>query len=232
MPILEVCNLQKIYKSRFSAVQVEALHDVSFSVEPGEFVAIMGESGSGKSTLLNLLAALDKPTDGKIYINDQDSSTIPSKAISDFRRNHLGFVFQDYSLLDTFNLADNILLPLVLNKMRYPEMKKRLDPLAKQLGLTHLLITNPELLLADEPTGALDSKSSQELLELFDKLNKEGQTIVMVTHSISAASYATRVLFIADGQIFHQLYRKDQSREHFYEQISRTLTLMANQERI
>lgn len=253
MPILEVCNLQKIYKSRFSAVQVEALYDVSFSVEPGEFVAIMGESGSGKSTLLNLLAALDKPTDGKIYINNQDSSTIPSKALSDFRRNHLGFVFQDYSLLDTFNLADNILLPLVLNKMRYPEMKQRLDPLAKQLGLTHLLkkypyevsggqkqraavarslITNPELLLADEPTGALDSKSSQELLELFDRLNQDGQTIVMVTHSISAASYASRVLFIADGQIFHQLYRKDQSREHFYEQISRTLTLMANQERI
>ncbi|MGM9961163.1 MAG: ABC transporter ATP-binding protein [Allobaculum sp.] len=252
MPLLEVRNLQKIYKSRFSSVQVEALHDVSFQVEPSEFVAIMGESGSGKSTLLNLLAVLDQPTAGKIYINGQDSATIPNKELSAFRRNHLGFIFQDYSLLDTFTLKDNILLPLVLNKMKYPEMAKQLMPLARELSIEPLLlkypyevsggqkqrcaaaralITHPDLLLADEPTGALDSKSSQSLLELFEFLNsQQHQTIVMVTHSVSAASYAKRVLFIKDGKIFHQLYRADQSREQFYEQISHTLTLMASME--
>lgn len=249
MPLLEVSNLQKIYKSRFSSVQVEALHDVTFSVEPGEFVAIMGESGSGKTTLLNLLAVLDQPTSGQIVINGQDAAKIPGKQLSSFRRNHLGFVFQDYSLLDTFTLKDNILLPMVLNRAKYRDMEKQLKPLAKRLSLEDLLkkypyevsggqkqraaaaralITNPELLLADEPTGALDSKSSSELLELFEMLNHHGQTIVMVTHSINAASYASRVLFIQDGQIFQQLYRGDKSREEFYEQISNTLTIMAS----
>lgn len=249
MPLLEVSNLQKIYKSRFSSVQVEALHDVTFSVEPGEFVAIMGESGSGKTTLLNLLAVLDQPTSGQIVINGQDAAKIPGKQLSSFRRNHLGFVFQDYSLLDTFTLKDNILLPMVLNRAKYRDMEKQLKPLAKRLSLEDLLkkypyevsggqkqraaaaralITNPELLLADEPTGALDSKSSSELLELFEMLNRHGQTIVMVTHSINAASYASRVLFIQDGQIFQQLYRGDKSREEFYEQISNTLTIMAS----
>lgn len=249
MPLLEVSNLQKIYKSRFSSVQVEALHDVTFSVEPGEFVAIMGESGSGKTTLLNLLAVLDQPTSGQIVINGQDAAKIPGKQLSSFRRNHLGFVFQDYSLLDTFTLKDNILLPMVLNRAKYRDMEKQLKPLAKRLSLEDLLkkypyevsggqkqraaaaralITNPELLLADEPTGALDSKSSSELLELFEMLNRHGQTIVMVTHSINAASYASRVLFIQDGQIFQQLYRGDKRREEFYEQISNTLTIMAS----
>ena len=251
MPILEVANLQKIYKSKFSSVKVEALHDVTFSVEPGEFVAIMGESGSGKSTLLNILAVLDKPTRGSVFINGQDASTIPARYLNLFRRNHLGFLFQDYSLLDTFNLKDNILLPLVLNKEKYADMKKKLDPLAARLNLTSLLpkypyevsggqkqraaaaralITNPDLLLADEPTGALDSKSSQELLELFESLHAQGQTIVMVTHSVTAASYASRILFIRDGQIFHQLIRANQSREQFYQKISNTLTVMSSRE--
>lgn len=251
MPILEVANLQKIYKSKFSSVKVEALHDVTFSVEPGEFVAIMGESGSGKSTLLNILAVLDKPTRGSVFINGQDASTIPARDLNLFRRNHLGFLFQDYSLLDTFNLKDNILLPLVLNKEKYADMKKKLDPLAARLNLTSLLpkypyevsggqkqraaaaralITNPDLLLADEPTGALDSKSSQELLELFESLHAQGQTIVMVTHSVTAASYASRILFIRDGQIFHQLIRANQSREQFYQKISNTLTVMSSRE--
>lgn len=252
MPVLEVSNLQKIYRSKFSSVTVEALHNVSFSIEPGEFVAIMGESGSGKSTLLNILAVLDTPTQGTVLINGQDSARIPAKKLSSFRRNQLGFVFQDYSLLDTFNLQDNILLPLVLNQEKHSEMVKKLKPISHKLGLDPLLkkypyeisggqkqraaiaralITNPSILLADEPTGALDSKSSGELLELFERLNKTGQTIVMVTHSVNAASYASRVLFIRDGVIFHQLYRGNQSREQFFEQISNTLTIMTSQER-
>ncbi len=251
MSVLEVKNLQKVYKSRFSSVSVEALRDVSFSVEEGDFVAIMGESGSGKTTLLNLLAVIDQPTSGSILINGKDASQIPSKALSSFRRNHLGFVFQDYSLLNTFSIKDNILLPLVLNKTKANEMEDRLKPIVDYLGLKSLLkkypyevsggqkqraaaaralITNPELLLADEPTGALDSSSSRELLELFSKLNHQGQTIVMVTHSVNAASYASRVLFIRDGRIFHQLYRGDQSREAFYEQITRSLSLLTTRE--
>lgn len=240
MSILEVSHLQKIYHSRFSGVSVEALHDVSFSVEPGEFVAIMGESGSGKSTLLNILAILDKPTSGEVFINGKSAKTIKPKELSAFRRNHLGFLFQDYSLLDTFSLKDNILLPLVLNKERYSSMKRKLAPLASALGLNHLLgkypyevsggqkqraaaaralITGPDLLLADEPTGALDSKSSRELLDLFEQLNAQGQTIIMVTHSAMAASCASRVLFIKDGMVYGQIFRCSQSRDAFYKQI-------------
>ncbi len=251
MALLEVTHLQKIYKSRFSSIQVEALRDITFSIEPGEFVAIMGESGSGKTTLLNLLAVLDQPTAGTIMIGDQNASKIPSKQLSAYRRNHLGFVFQDYSLLDTFNLKDNILLPLVLNNEKVAIMEKRLSIMAQRLGLEALLkkypyevsggqkqraavaralSVEPELLLADEPTGALASKSSSDLLDLFSMLNQQGQTICMVTHSISAASYASRVLFIQDGSIFHQLYKGSASREQFYEQISNTLTIMANRE--
>ncbi len=211
MPLLEVNHLQKIYKSRFSSVQVEALRDITFSVEPGEFVAIMGESGSGKTTLLNLLAVLDQPTAGTITIGDQDASKIPAKQLSTYRRNHLGFVFQDYSLLDTFNLKDNILLPLVLNNEKVAVMEQRLGEIAKRLSLKSILkkypyevsggqkqraavaralIVDPEILLADEPTGALDSKSSSALLDVFSLLNHQGQTICMVTHSTNAASYA------------------------------------------
>lgn len=251
MSILEVRNLQKIYKSKFSASSVEALHDVSFTVEPGEFVAVMGESGSGKTTLLNILAALDMPTNGEVLINGTASNKIRGKDLSDFRRNHLGFVFQDFSLLDTFNNEDNILLPLVLNKEKHREMKKKMVPIAKSLDIMHALnkfpyevsggqkqrvavaralVTHPELLLADEPTGALDSKSSTELLELFEKLHREGQTIVMVTHSVTAASYASRVLFIRDGQIFHQLYKGDLSRTQFYEEINQTLSVMTSKQ--
>lgn len=253
MPLLEVNNLQKIYKSRFSSVQVEALRDISFSIEPGEFVAIMGESGSGKTTLLNLLAVFDQPTAGSIFINGQDAGKIPAKQLSGYRRNHLGFVFQDYSLLDTFTLKDNIILPLVLNKAKPKQIEKSLKDIAQRLSLENLLkkypyevsggqkqrgavaralIAQPELLLADEPTGALDSKSSGALLDLFEMLNHQGQTICMVTHSINAASYASRVLFIQDGCIFHQLFKGNASREQFYEQILNTLTIMANQERL
>lgn len=249
MSILEVKNLQKIYRSRFSASSVEALKNVSFTVEPGEFVAVMGESGSGKTTLLNILAALDQPTAGKVLINGVDSTTMKGKKLSDFRRNHLGFIFQDFSLLDTFNNEDNILLPLVLNNQKVRAMKTKAAEVAARLSISDILkkypyevsggqkqrvaaaralITGPEIILADEPTGALDSKSSQELLEIFEELHHQGQTIVMVTHSTTAASYASRVLFIKDGVIYHQLYRKNKTRLQFYEEISQTLSVMAS----
>lgn len=247
MPLLEARNLQKIYKSKFSSVQVEALRDVSFTIETGEFVAIMGESGSGKTTLLNILAAIDKPDRGSLFFKEQNILSLNSKEISRFRRAHLGYVFQEYALLDTFPIKDNILLPLVLNREKYPIMKERLERIAGALSLSGLLdrypdelsggqkqraaiaralISKPELLLADEPTGALDSSNAWELLELFSHLNENGQTIIMVTHSVSAASFANRVLFIRDGKIFHQLYRGDLSREEFFEQILNAQTLI------
>ena len=248
MAILQVNNLKKIYTTRFGSNQVKALSDVSFSVEQGEYVAIMGESGSGKTTLLNILASLDKPTSGEVLLNGKSIVSIKEKEISAFRRNNLGFVFQDFNLLDTFLLKDNIFLPLVLSGKNYVDMNERLQPLAKKLGIADLLekypyevsggqkqraaiaralITNPQLILADEPTGALDSHSSDELLQLFEDINKEGQTIVMVTHSTKAASSAQRVLFIKDGRVFHQLYRGSSTQQEMYQKISDTLTMIA-----
>ena len=223
MSILEVKGLKKTYTTRFGGNQVQALKNVSFSVEEGEYVAIMGESGSGKTTLLNILAALDKPTGGTVLLDGRNLVYIKETAMAEFRRDNLGFVFQDFNLLDTFSLEDNIYLPLVLAGKNYREMHKRLEPIAKQLGITQLLkkypyevsggqkqraavaralITHPKLILADEPTGALDSKSSDELLDLFSAINQDKQTIVMVTHSVKAASHAGRVLFIKDGEVF------------------------------
>lgn len=248
MAILEVNNLKKIYTTRFGGNQVEALKNVCFSVEEGEYVAIMGESGSGKTTLLNILAALDKPTSGEVLLNGANLVSLKEKEISAFRRKHLGFVFQDFNLLDTFSLKDNIFLPLVLSGEKYPEMDQKLHPLAKRLGIEELLdkfpyevsggqkqraavaralITNPQIVLADEPTGALDSKSTDELLELFNTINSDGQTILMVTHSTKAASHAGRVLFIKDGEVYHQLYRAKMTMEQFYQKISDTLTVLA-----
>ncbi len=248
MAILEVKCLKKVYTTRFGANQVQALSDVSFSVENGEYVAIMGESGSGKTTLLNILAALDKPTGGKVVLEGKDLSMVREKDISSFRRDNLGFVFQDFNLLDTFTLRDNILLPLVLAKKSVREMEEKLEPIAKQLGISALLekfpyevsggqkqraavaralITEPKLILADEPTGALDSKSTDSLLESFAQINEGGQTILMVTHSTKAASNAGRVLFIKDGEVFHQIYRGNSTNEQMYQKISATLTLLA-----
>lgn len=247
MSILEVNNLKKVYVARFGGNKVEALTNVNFSVEQGEYVAIMGESGSGKSTLLNILAALDKPTAGRVILDGKDLSTIKDSAVAEFRRNQLGFVFQEFNLLDTFTIEDNIFLPLVLAGKKYDEMKNRLEPIAQKLGISELLkkypyevsggqkqraavaramITNPKLILADEPTGALDSKSSDELLHLFGEVNEQGQTILMVTHSVKAASMAKRVLFIKDGQVFHQMYRGNDTETQMYQKITDTLTLL------
>lgn len=248
MSLLEVRNVNKIYTTRFSSNKVQALSDVNFNVEKGEYVAIMGESGSGKTTLLNILAALDRPTNGIVRLNGKDITKIKDKQISSFRREHLGFVFQDFNLLNNFSNKDNILLPLVLAKMKYNDMIHLLIPVARKLGIEELLdkypyeisggqkqrvavaraiITNPELILADEPTGALDSKSTEELLSVFNTLNENHQTIVMVTHSTKAAAHAKRVLFIKDGQVFHQIYRGEKTMDEMYQCISDTLTLLA-----
>lgn len=248
MAILEVKNLKKVYMTRFGGNKVQALTNVSFSVEEGEYVAVMGESGSGKTTLLNILASLDKPTSGEVILNGRNIVTISEKEISVFRRNNLGFVFQDFNLLDTFTIKDNIFLPLVLSGKDYVEMDKRLQPVVSKLQIKDIinkfpyevsggqkqraavaraLITNPKLILADEPTGALDSKATHHLLDLFSEINEEGQTIVMVTHSAKAASHAKRVLFIKDGEVFHQIYKGNMTNESMYQKISDTLTTIA-----
>ena len=248
MTLLKVKNLQKIYTTRFGRNKVQALKYVSFEVEKGEFIAIMGESGSGKSTLLNIVSALDRPTKGEIKLNDQDLLSIKDKEISAYRRKNLGFVFQDFNLLDNFSIKDNILLPLVISGEKYGDMMKKLLPLVRRLGIEELiekfpyelsggqkqraavaraLIIEPELLLADEPTGALDSKSADSLMKLFNQINQKGQTILMVTHSIKAASNASRVLFIKDGVIFHQIYKGDKTDDEMFKSISQTMTLLA-----
>ena len=247
MEILQVSALRKVYTTRFGANEVEALKNVNFSVEEGEYVAIMGESGSGKTTLLNLLASLDKPTSGEIWLDGRPLSKVRDADAAAFRRDHLGFVFQEFNLLDTFSVEDNIFLPLVLAGKSHGEMVGRLAPLAQKLGITDILkkypyeisggqkqraavaralITNPRLLLADEPTGALDSRATDELLRLFAQINQGGQTVLMVTHSVKAASHAGRVLFIKDGEVYHQLYRGESSDEQLYQKIADTLTML------
>lgn len=247
MALLDVKNVKKVYTTRFGGSQVQALSDVTFSVESKEYVAIMGESGSGKTTLLNILASLDKPTGGKVFLKGRDLGTIKDREMAAFRRQNLGFVFQDFNLLDTFSVEDNIYLPLVLAGKKYEAMNARLIPIAKQLGITELLnkfpyeisggqkqraavaralITKPQLILADEPTGALDSRATDELMKLFYEINQNGQTILMVTHSVKAASNANRVLFIKDGEVFHQIYRGNLTNEIMYQKITEALTVL------
>ena len=252
MSLLHVEGLKKVYTTRFGGQQVEALRDVNFEVEEGEYVAIMGESGSGKTTLLNILAALDRPTAGSVLLDGKDLAGVRESDMAAFRRDHLGFVFQEFNLLDTFSLKDNICLPLVLAGKSWREMEQRLLPLTQRLGIDQLLakypyevsggqkqraavaralITEPRILLADEPTGALDSRATDELLDLFGQINAAGQTILMVTHSVRAASRAGRVLFIKDGRVFHQIYRGEATSEQLYQNISDTLTMLQGGER-
>ena len=247
MTLLEVKEIKKTYTTRFGGNKVEALKNVNFTVEKGEFVAIMGESGSGKTTLLNILAALDTPTAGSVILEGRDFSVIKESEAAQFRRDNIGFVFQEFNLLDNFTIEDNIYLPLVLSGKKYAEMKNRLTPIAERLGIKTLLpkypyevsggqkqraavaraiITDPRIILADEPTGALDSKATDELLRLFTEINNAGQTILMVTHSVKAASASSRVLFIKDGEVFHQLYRGEDSADSFFRKISDTLTML------
>ena len=251
MALLEAKNIRKVYATRFGGNQVQALTDVSFTVDEGEYVAIMGESGSGKTTLLNILAALDRPTSGTVLLDGKDISAIRENQLAAFRRDQLGFVFQDFNLLDTFSLKDNILLPLVLQGMNWHEMEANLLPIANQLRIANLLekypyevsggqkqraavcralITHPRLILADEPTGALDSRATDALLDVFQQINLTGQTLLMVTHSLKAASRAGRILFIRDGQVYHQLYRGEMTNEQFYEKISDALTVMTRKD--
>ncbi|MCR5275907.1 MAG: ABC transporter ATP-binding protein [Clostridiales bacterium] len=247
MSMLEVKNLKKVYTTRFGGNKVTALQNVNLTVERGEFVAIMGESGSGKTTLLNILATLDKPTEGEVILDGKNMQSMKEKNLARFRRESLGFVFQEFNLLDNFSVRDNIYLPLVLAGISPAEMETRIRPIASKLGITPLLdkfpyeisggqkqrvavaravITEPEMVLADEPTGALDSRSTDELLEQFANINKDGQTILMVTHSIKAASTAGRVLFIKDGIVYHQIYRGNASNSEFYRKISDSLTAL------
>ena len=251
MALLEAKNIRKVYATRFGGNQVQALTDVSFTVDEGEYVAIMGESGSGKTTLLNILAALDRPTSGTVLLDGKDISAIRENQLAAFRRDQLGFVFQDFNLLDTFSLKDNILLPLVLQGMNWREMEANLLPIANQLRIANLLekypyevsggqkqraavcralITHPRLILADEPTGALDSRATDALLDVFQQINLTGQTLLIVTHSLKAASRAGRILFIRDGQVYHQLYRGEMTNEQFYEKISDALTVMTRKD--
>lgn len=247
MELLRIDNVKRVFNTRLGLKQCVALRNVNFEVCAGEFVAIMGPSGSGKSTLLNIIASLDKPSGGDVYLEGRSLKAIRERELSEFRRDNLGFVFQDFNLLDTFSLKDNILLPLVLSRIALPEMEARLVPVANELGITELLnkfpyevsggekqraaiaravITNPRLILADEPTGALDSRSSSQLLKQFTALNAKGRTILMVTHSAMAASHAGRVLFIRDGEIFSQLYRGEDNNRTFYERIVANLTVL------
>ena len=249
MTLLDVQHVQKTYHTRFGGQAVQALKDIHFSIEAGEYVAIMGESGSGKTTLLNILALLDQPTKGLVYLNGQDTTTIKQADVAAFRRNELGFVFQDFNLLDTLSVKDNMILPLVLSNQPAKQMDSRVKPVANLLGIGDLLdkfpyelsggqqqrvaigraiITQPSLLLADEPTGALDSKSSAMILDQFEAIHRQGQTILMVIHSTTAASKAKRVLFIRDGILYHQLFRGDKTDTAFFQQISDTLTAMAS----
>lgn len=250
MTLLTVEGLKKTYTTRLGLEQVQALKNVNFTIDAGEYVAIMGESGSGKTTLLNILAGLDKPTAGKVWLSGQEMAMITEKNMAEFRRDNLGFVFQEFNLLDTFSVKDNILLPLVLGGQSVNEMEKRLGPIAYELGIGDILnkfpyeisggqkqraavaralITYPKLILADEPTGALDSASSGDLLRIFEKIHSQGQTILMVTHSTDAASHANRVLFIRDGVIFHQIYRGMSSNDEMYRKISDTLTMLRSE---
>ena len=239
-------QVTKVY--HVGEVDIHAVDGIDFEVQKGEFVVIVGPSGAGKTTVLNILGGMDTASTGRVLVDGKDIAKVKDSELAEFRRNNLGFVFQDFNLLDTFTVEDNIFLPLVLAGKNCKQMSEKLKPIAANLGITEILkkypyeisggqkqraavaralITNPKLVLADEPTGALDSKVTEELLRLFGKINMLGQTIIMVTHSVKAASSANRVLFIRDGEVFHQIFRGKDTNEQLYQKISDTLTLLA-----
>ena len=244
--ILKVSNVEKYYGSRSSLTK--AIDNISFQVDKGEFVAIMGASGSGKTTLLNCISTIDRVTSGHIFVDGEDITKLKGNALNKFRREELGFIFQDFNLLDTLTAYENIALSLSIQNVSASEIAKRIDKVAKELDIKDVLkkypyqmsggqkqrvasaraiITNPKLVLADEPTGALDSRSAKMLLERFDYLNKELEaTILMVTHDAFTASYATRVIFIKDGKIFNELYKGNDSRKEFFDKIIDVVTLL------
>ena len=248
MTLLNLQHVQRVYNPN-STNPVMALKDITHKVEEGEYVAIMGESGAGKSTLLNIIATLEQATNGQAILNRQDLRRLSKDDAARYRREHLGFVFQHFNLLDSLSNRDNIYLPLILAKTPVATMEERIKPLIDRLRINNIidrfpseisggqqqriaiaraLITHPALLLADEPTGALDSNTSNEILELFDEVNINGQTIIMVTHSAAAASHAKRTLFIKDGRIYHELYRGDLSLKDYQQQISQTMMTLTN----
>ena len=243
--ILKLDHIQKFYGNEGNVTK--AIQDIDFSVQEGEFLGIMGASGSGKTTMLNCISTIDTVSAGHIYLDGTDVTEIKEKAIAKFRRENLGFIFQDFNLLDTLTISENIALALTINHIPVREIEPRVEEIAKSLNIADILdkypyqvsggqkqrcacaraiINHPKLILADEPTGALDSKSTDQLLSIFDQIHQSGQTILMVTHSSKAASYASRVLFIKDGQIFHQLYKGDMSNQEMYQAISDTLTML------
>ena len=246
MEVLKVKNIEKYYGSRSNLTK--AIDDISFSIQEGEFVGIMGASGSGKTTLLNVISTIDRVTAGHIFVNDEDITKLKGSSLNKFRREKLGFIFQDFNLLDTLTAYENIALALSIQKVKPKEIEKKVIDVAKKLEIENILnkypyqisggqkqrvasaraiITNPKLILADEPTGALDSKSARKLLESFESLNKEYRaTILMVTHDAFTASYADRILFIKDGKIFNELVKGDDSRKDFFDKIIDVVTLL------
>lgn len=249
MNVLEVKHVEKTYGDR--ANLTKALRGISFDIAQGEFVAIMGASGSGKTTLLNCISTIDHVSSGSILLNGKDITKLPERELARFRREELGFIFQDFNLLDPLNAFDNIALALSLNRMPARKIRQNVEQVAKQLLIEDLLqkypyqlsggekqrvaaaralITDPSLILADEPTGALDSRSARRLLETLERLHKDlGSTILMVSHDPFAASYADRILFIKDGQLFSELRRGHDSRSVFFEQIMQVVTLLGGE---
>jgi putative ABC transport system ATP-binding protein len=248
MEVLNIENLKKVYGSKFGGVKYTALDNIGLKVNAGEFVAIMGPSGSGKTTLLNVISTIDKPTSGTVLIDGKDITKLKEPQLSTFRREKLGFIFQDFNLLDNMTLKENIVLPLALAKAPYDLIEKRLQEITTKLGINEILnkhpyevsggqkqraaaaraiISNPALILADEPTGALDSKSSKELLNALEYLNeKNNATILMVTHDSFAASFCKRVIFIKDGKLFNEIYKGDTLRKEFYQKLLKVLAAM------
>lgn len=247
--VLEVKNIEKYYGNKSNLTK--AIDNISFTVKEGEFIGIMGASGSGKTTLLNCISTIDRVTSGKILINNQDITKLKGNNLNKFRREELGFIFQDFNLLDTLTARENIALALTIQKVNAKEIDKKVEKVASQLGITDILnkypyqisggqkqrvasaraiITNPKLILADEPTGALDSKSARQLLENLEALNNDfNATILMVTHDSFTASYANRILFIKDGKIFNELVKGEDTRKQFFEKIIEVQTLLGGE---